>query len=162
MHSVVIFRNAREQRIQIVIEIQLAVTDQDIRNCFPVMVQLRPFLSEDEFLTRVKRQLAQGYRLYRLLADGEVRAVTGFRLSESLGHGKFLYVDDLVADEAQRSNGHGGLLFDWLIDFALKENCAELRLDCAVHRFDAHRFYMRKRMKLTTHHFVMKLNEKSS
>lgn len=141
------------------IQIIPASEERLIRDCFPVIHQLRPFLAEDEFVERVNRQFQQGYHLYCLVESGKVRAVTGFRISESLGHGKFLYVDDLVADEKERSKGFGGTLFDWLVDYAKREDCAELRLDCAVHRFDAHRFYMRKRMKLTTHHFVMKLKE---
>ena len=140
--------------------IELTEDREDIERCFPVMKQLRPHLLEKEFVNRVEHQQKQGYQLARLELDGLVKAVAGFRISESLGHGKFMYVDDLVTDSSQRSRGYGDSLFDWLVAFAKAAECEELRLDCAVHRFDAHRFYLRKRMNLTTHHLILNLSEK--
>ena len=137
--------------------IELISDEARIRETFPIVKQLRPALGEDELVERVMRQLGDGYRFCRLVADGKVCAVAGYRFAESLGHGKFMYVDDLVADEGVRSQGYGGMLFDWLADQARREGCAEFRLDCGVQRFDSHRFYARKRMKIAAHHFLMKL-----
>jgi len=53
-----------------------------------------------------------------LESDGEVRAVAGYRFLEKLLSGRFLYVDDLVTREIDRSQGYGGQLFDWLIEQA--------------------------------------------
>lgn len=127
------------------------------RQCFPVMNQLRPLLTEEEFMVRVARQREQGYQLYRLVEAGKVRAVAGFRMLESLGHGKFIYIDDLVSSEDARGKGFGGELYDWILGYARSEGCDELRLDCGVQRLDSHRFYMRKYMKITAHHFTLKL-----
>ncbi|MGZ5023946.1 MAG: GNAT family N-acetyltransferase, partial [Chthoniobacterales bacterium] len=33
-----------------------------------------------------------------------------------------------------------------------------LTLDSGVQRFDAHRFYLMKRMKISSHHFVLDLS----
>ncbi len=77
--------------------IKLAEDDDEIQRCYPVMAELRPHVGADEFLPRVRRQSASaGYKL-AYLADGDVKAVAGFRISECLAWGKFLYVDDLVA-----------------------------------------------------------------
>jgi hypothetical protein len=35
--------------------------------------------------------------------------------------------------------------------------CAKLELDSGVQRFDAHRFYLRKRMIISSHHFSLEL-----
>jgi GNAT superfamily N-acetyltransferase len=78
-------------------------------------------------------------------------------ISESLAWGKFLYIDDLVSKSGDRSKGYGGELFDWLIDYARAENCQQLTLDSGVQRFAAHRFYLRRRMEITSHHFTIKL-----
>jgi GNAT superfamily N-acetyltransferase len=87
-----------------------------------------------------------------------VRAVAGFRIAEFLAWGRILYVDDLVTASAQRSRGHGQALFDWLVARARANGCAQLHLDSGVQRFDAHRFYLRQRMSITSHHFALQLS----
>src|SRR5262245_44622816 len=137
--------------------IQLATSDEQIKCCYPVMAELRPHVSADEFVTRVRRQHdIAGYEL-AYVADQDVKAVAGFRISENLAWGKFLYVDDLVAKSDDRSKGYGGALFDWVLDYARRENCDQFHLDSGVHRFAAHRFYLTKRMAIESHHFGLKL-----
>lgn len=138
--------------------IKLVETEAELRLCYPVMHQLRQHLSLDEFLTRAARQQKEaGYRIAMLTAAANVKAVAGFRISEGLAWGKYLYVDDLVTDAASRSAGHGDALFDWLIDFARAEHCQSFHLDSGVQRFEAHRFYLRKRMQIASHHFSISL-----
>jgi GNAT superfamily N-acetyltransferase len=138
--------------------ISLATTDAEILRCFPVMAQLRPHLVQSEFVAQVHRQARQGnYALAWLEEQGEVLCVAGFRVSECLFYGKFLYVDDLVTAEGTRSRGHGRALFDWLVQHAKGHGCATLALDSGVQRFDAHRFYLGRRMNIVCHHFALKL-----
>ena len=138
-------------------QIALAKTDAEIERCSGVMRQLRPHIAAAEFLPRVQRQLAQGYRLGVLQEHGEIKAVAGYRILECLAWGKFLYVDDLVTRETDRSTGCGGALIDWLIAEAIREDCDEFHLDSGVQRFRAHRFYLAKRLDITCHHFALKL-----
>lgn len=139
-------------------EIQPMRTPEEFRQCYPVMVQLRPHLTETDFVDRVLRQFAgQSYHLVAVLLEGAVTAVAGYRFVENLFSGKLLYVDDLVADEHHRSQGHGGMLMDWLIAEAKSGGCNALELDSGVQRFAAHRFYLAKRMNITSHHFSLSL-----
>lgn len=138
-------------------DIALATTDADIAACFPVMAQLRPHLTPEEFVTRIRRQQEGGFHLAALRNAGEVVALAGFRVLKNLAWGRFLYVDDLVTNEARRSQGHGEALFDWLVARARFEGCAQLHLDSGAQRFGAHRFYLARRMDITSHHFAMKL-----
>ncbi len=122
------------------------------------MRELRPHFEEAEFVAQVQRQMAEGgYRLVFLEAGGEVRAAAGYRLGENLHAGRYLYVDDLVTRAADRSRGFGAALFDWLVAEARREGCACLTLDSGVQRYGAHRFYLLKRMDITSHHFVLPL-----
>ncbi len=133
-------------------------TAADLARCFPVVRELRAHLcTADEFALRVNRQRAEGYRLVALEAGGEVVAVAGYRFGEKLATGRYLYVDDLVTLAAERSCGHGGRLFDWLVERAREAGCAELQLDSGVQRFDAHRFYLVKRMAIRCHNFRLTL-----
>jgi GNAT superfamily N-acetyltransferase len=135
-----------------------ALTGAEILRCFPVMRQLRThFEDEQKFVEQVERQRAGGYRMAFLEDATGVRAVAGFRMSESLFAGRFCYVDDLVTDETGRSLGNGGALFDWLAGEARAAGCVKLELDSGVQRFAAHRFYLTKRMIISSHHFSLEL-----
>jgi GNAT superfamily N-acetyltransferase len=138
--------------------IRVAQTDEEIGACHDVMAVLRPHIDGDRFVERVRRQIEEhNYSLVYVEAEGAVRAVAGFRVSESLAWGAFLYVDDLVTAEADRSKGYGEALLCWLTEQARERGCQELHLDSGVQRFAAHRFYLRHRMEIASHHFSMKL-----
>lgn len=139
--------------------IAVAETDDEIQNCYAVMAELRPHLKPDAFLRKVKRQVENsGYKLV-YLTDGEVKAVGGFRISEWLAGGKYLEIEDFVAKDGERSKGYGGELFDWIVDFAKRENCNQIKLVSRVTRFGAHRFYINKRMNIEAHYFSLNLKD---
>jgi GNAT superfamily N-acetyltransferase len=137
--------------------IQEAQTDAEISATFPVMRQLPPHLAEDEYLRMIRRMQRSGYRLAAATESGEVRCVTGYRIVEFLAYGKFLYVDDFVTAEDARSEGHGGRMLDWLAVVAREEGAGSLQLDSGVQRHEAHRFYFREGMKISSYHFSMAL-----
>jgi GNAT superfamily N-acetyltransferase len=143
------------------VQISIARTAGEIKKCHAVMRELRPkFESAEEFAVQVQRQQQQGYEIAFVEEGGEVRAVAGYRCLESLFSGKFLYVDDLVTREADRSGGFGGQLLDWLFDQAIARGCARLELDSGVQRADAHRFYFSKRMAINSFHFGRSLDSR--
>jgi GNAT superfamily N-acetyltransferase len=134
-----------------------AVSKIEIAACFPVIKVLRPHLVETEFVPRVLRQQSQGYRLCCLRDSGIVVAAAGYRLLEFLAWGTVLYVDDLVTIPEKRGSGYGGALVDWLISQAREQGCDELHLDSGYQRHTAHRLYLSKGLKLSSHHFSIKL-----
>jgi ribosomal protein S18 acetylase RimI-like enzyme len=112
--------------------------------CFPMMRQLRPHLaSAAEFVERWRRQTEAGYRLLALWKDGQPVSLAGYRVQENLVHGRFLYVDDLVTDEAERGSGFGERVMDYLKAEARTLDCRKLVLDTALDNVRAHRFYYR-------------------
>ena len=138
--------------------VNLAADEEQIRRCYPILSQLRTHLDESALVKQVIRQQAQGFLLAYLESEGEIRSVAGYRFSENLAYGKFMYVDDLVTNLADRSKGFGQILFDWLVAEGRRRRCDRLVLDSGVQRFGAHRFYLRKGMDIACHHFVMRLD----
>jgi GNAT superfamily N-acetyltransferase len=134
-----------------------AETAASLLRCYPIMSQLRPHIREDEFVERVSRLQTQGYKLAYLEADSQIRALAGYRFMELLAWGPFCYVDDLVTDAASRSQAFGRTLFEWVVARAREAGCEQFHLDSGVQRFDAHRFYLARRMAITCHHFAMSL-----
>lgn len=137
--------------------IHIATSDCEIAACYPVMQALRPHIAEDEFLARVRSQEKMGYRLAFVEQAVSVVAVAGFRIGENLAWGRFLYVDDLVTLPTQRSNGFGAGLLSWLRDFAVTQGCTQMHLDSGIQREDAHRFYAREGLSMTSFHFAEQL-----
>ncbi|MBL7072970.1 MAG: GNAT family N-acetyltransferase [Candidatus Omnitrophica bacterium] len=134
-------------------EIRIAKSDKEIVGSYETMSQLRPNIKRDAFLGRVREQEKTGYNLAFGEDEGRVVSAAGFRFVETLAWGKFMYVDDLVTDENQRSKGYGDKMIDWLMAHAKENECREFHLDSGVQRFLAHRFYFRKGMTISCYHF---------
>ena len=134
--------------------IQIATSDSEITACYPVMRALRPHIGEEQFLSQFRAQESTGYRLAFVQATEGIVSVAGFRLSENLASGRFLYVDDLVTLPDYRSKGYGSKLLSWLKEYAVKAGCLQLHLDSGIQRKEAHRFYEREGMTLASFHFV--------
>lgn len=133
-------------------------SDEEILSAREVMLQLRPHIPRDLYLSTVRRMMeTDGYLQSAVIDGGAVRAVAGYRLMEMLYCGRLLYVDDLVSDVTARSSGYGRALVEWLMDEARAQGCVELHLDSGVQRKDAHRFYFRERFSITGYHFTIPL-----
>lgn len=138
-------------------KIFIAKTKDEIRACYPVMLQLRPTYSEADFLQQVEKQLKKNFHLAYLQEGNTVCSVAGYRYAENLAWGKFLYVDDLITDSEQRSRGYGKDLLDWLVGQAKDKLCSQVHLDSGIQRMDAHRFYQREGFVHTGHHYAFGL-----
>jgi GNAT superfamily N-acetyltransferase len=135
------------------VKIALAESDEDVLACFSVMRHLRDLSDAPSFLGRVRSQERSGDQLAALRDGGEPLAVAGFRLGESLGWGRYLYVEDLVALPEVRSRGYGAALLAWLAEFGRARGAGQLHLDSGRRRVDAHRFYEREGLEGTSVHF---------
>ncbi|MBW2273350.1 MAG: GNAT family N-acetyltransferase [Deltaproteobacteria bacterium] len=138
-------------------KIQIAESDAEILACFPVMVHLRELADAESFLERVRAQEGRGYRLAFLIHEGRPATVAGFRFGENLAWERHLYVDDFVSLPEVRSKGYGAALLAWLADHARSHGATELHLDSGTRRKDAHRFYEREGLEMTSLHFRRKL-----
>ncbi|WP_447969572.1 GNAT family N-acetyltransferase [Nitrospira sp. M1] len=134
-----------------------ARSDEEIERCFDVMLELRTHLKRSKFLETIREMGAEGYKLAYIETDGDVVAVAGYRISCNLLMGKHLYVDDLVTAKTQRSRGHGDVLVSWLREIAVEQGCHYLHLDSGTHRHEAHKFYFRRGLKITSYHFSQQL-----
>ena len=134
--------------------IQSAKTESAIRACFRAFLELRPHLTEDAFVSQVKRQIQNhSYALVYILDQGQVVAAAGYRVAEFLAWGVTFYVDDLITVSSARKNGYGGALLDWLLKEAKNLDCKQFHLDSGTHRHDAHRIYMSRKLHISSHHF---------
>ena len=106
---------------------------------------------------KMKRVFAGGARMCVAVDGGDVTGVALYRVYENTFVGKQLYVDDLVTDERQRSKGVGRALLGYLEQKARTAGLEYLSLDSGTQRTQAHKFYFREGMVVTSFHFGKKL-----
>jgi GNAT superfamily N-acetyltransferase len=118
--------------------------------------QLRTALPAD-YSAKMKRVFAGGARMCVAVDGPVVAGVAVYRVHENTFQGRQLYVDDLVTDEKRRSTGVGRALLSYLEQKARAANLENLALDSGTQRQQAHRFYFREGMVVTSFHFGKRL-----
>ena len=137
--------------------VDLDVDDERWSAALPVLQELRPHLDEASLRGVYAEGHVQGYRFLGAFDGDRCLGLAGWRLVATAHVGRKLYVDDLVTASAARSTGVGRALLGELERRAREAGCTVLDLDSGVQRHDAHRFYFRERMHVSSHHFTKRL-----
>jgi GNAT superfamily N-acetyltransferase len=119
--------------------------------------QLRPHIAN--YAGRMREVLAAGAEMAVAVEDGKVKGVTVFRILEKTHSGRDLYCDDLVTDETQRSTGVGQALMRYMEGVCQERACDTFSLDSGTWRQQAHKFYFREGMTITSFHFDKKISK---
>lgn len=138
-------------------EIKIAQTKEDYLKCFDVVQALRPHLTVDSFLELTSKMKDENYTLLFIEENGKGMSACGFRYLTTLFDGRYIYIDDLSTLPEARGKGYAGALFDFVVEKAKSENLKAVHLDSGHQRFDAHRLYLNKGMKIVYHHFRLEL-----
>jgi GNAT superfamily N-acetyltransferase len=127
---------------------------------FELMRELRPHLTDEAaFGEQIARQCAQGYRLLGAYLGERIVGLIGYRATENLLYGRFVYVDDLVIDTGERQRGLGAFLITAARNEATRLGCQHLVLDTGLHMALAQRFYFRQGLLARGMHFVQALKQ---
>lgn len=138
--------------------LHFADTPEKIAHCWEAMYALRPHLHEDRFVqTVLEMRESDQYEMIYIDIDGKAVAVLGFRYMRTLYQGKTIYIDDLSTLPEARGRGCGSALLDFIHEKARQEGLDAVVLDSGHARFDAHRLYLNKGYRITTHHFVKEI-----
>jgi len=125
-------------------EITELKSEEEWREAFPVMNELRLELAEAEFLQLRESMARDGYRLFAARDENQIIALAGFAILTNLYYGRHAWVYDLVTAGAARSQGYGERLLSFVEEFARRENCSCVALSSGLQRTDAHRFYAQR------------------
>jgi GNAT superfamily N-acetyltransferase len=118
----------------------------------------RNISSEALFIERWDRQRDEGYRIVFIEEHGDVRAVGGFRILNTMAWGRFLYLDDLAVVTARQGAGLGTSLLNFVQEEARRAGCESVQLDTGYHRHRAHRAYLHNGFTLDSHHLQWKVS----
>lgn len=121
-----------------------ATTKTDLERCYPIIKELRPHLSYEDYLSVYEdSHKADGYEIVAIEEGDEILAVMGYRFLSDYVRGKHVYVDDLVTSERARSKGLGAELLKFAEDIARTTGCKTLRLCTGIENERGMRFYDR-------------------
>ena len=134
-----------------------ATTKAEVITCFEVMKKLRPHHTAESFVTTMEQMSKEGYQLICLEDNGKAVCVAGFRFTTTLYDGLIIDLDDFVTAASARGKGYAGVLFDHLVSIAKERSIKIIHLNSNHLRFDAHRFYLNKKMKIIAHHFRLEI-----
>lgn len=123
-----------------------------------VLLELRPHLTAPSFSAVYAEGHPQGLRFTAAYDGGRCVGVAGWRLVATTANLRKLYVDDLVTRAEARSSGVGRTLLAALAQRAEAAGCTVIDLDSGVQRADAHRFYMREGLTISSFHFARQLS----
>lgn len=104
--------------------------------------------------------LTEGARLVASSDEGTPRALCVWRMYHTTFQGLRFNVDDLIAHEDFRGDGHGGRLLAWLESRARKLGCDTLSLNSGVQRGPTHRFYFRAGLTIYAFGFSKALSDR--
>ena len=104
--------------------------------------QLRP-LMPDDYASKMARVLADA-RMALAVEGDAVFGLAVYRWHENTFDGLKFYIDDLVTDDAHRSEGVGHALIAHLEAVAKELGSSGLVLDSGTQRTQAHKFYFRE------------------
>lgn len=113
--------------------------------------QLRAHLPTD-YTAKMKRVLENS--CMALAVEGDtVLGLAVYRWHENTYDGLKFYIDDLVTDDARRSEGVGHALIAHLEKIARGLGASGLVLDSGTQRSQAHKFYFREGFVITSFNF---------
>lgn len=138
-------------------KIQYASTTEDYKKCWQVVKELRPHLSDQEYLEMISEMEKETYSIIFIEENGMAISFCGFRYVTMLHRGKSIYIDDLATLPQGRGKGYGATLLKFVINKAKAEMLQSIHLDSGHQRYEAHRLYLNHGFKITSHHFALDL-----
>ncbi|WP_449621034.1 GNAT family N-acetyltransferase [Robertmurraya sp. Marseille-Q9965] len=127
------------------VEIKELKNEEEWKEAFLIMRQLRTHLNEDQFVELVKEATEkESYNIAALYDNEKIVAVTGFMPMITLYNGRFIWVCDLVTDSESRSKGYGKALLNYVHSWSKENGYNIVSLSSGLQRIDAHRFYENK------------------
>lgn len=123
----------------------------------PLIQQLSPSVTAENYTVMLDDMLAHGYRMLLVMEGKECLGLSGFWVSTKIYSGRYLEMDNVVVADGHRSRGIGKLMCDFLTELALREGCRMLMLDAYLENAKAHAFYEREGFAKRGYHFLKKI-----
>lgn len=116
-------------------------TQQEFREAFPILRELRPHLDMDSYLELLAVMRQRGYRMFGAFEEDEIVAIVGIEVTVNFHQGRHMWVYNLIASSRVRHKGYGSKMMAFVETLAQDEGCNSVALWSGTMRTEAHRFY---------------------
>lgn len=134
-------------------------TETDWQTAYPLLRQQNKSLTEEEYRQLLEKMLPAGYRCLGAFSGAALVGVMGFWVGHRFWCKKYMDLDNVVVDEAARSQRIGQKMLAWAQDEAKALGCHIMGLDSYTTAHRAHRFYFREGYVILGYHFTKHLGE---
>ena len=119
-----------------------------------VLKDLYPTITLDDYSKDLDQMLPHNYGQVGVFENDVCLGISGFWIGTKLWCGKSLELDNIVVRTEARSKGVGQLLFDYLSNKAIEENCHMMSLDSYTTNYKAHKFFYNNDFAPKGFHFI--------
>ena len=119
-------------------------TQEQLKEAFPVLIQLRTDLTEALYLDLLQEMQKDGYKLFALYNNEKIVSLAGLSWRINFYNKRHIYIYDLVTDSEHRSFGYGEELLSYIHSWAKDQGAEYIALESGLQRIHAHRFYEEK------------------
>ena len=142
-------------------KIKTAQTQSDLENMYPLLVELRPHLTYENFLDSYNNAHKNDqYELVGFYEDDNLIALIGYRVLYDFVRGRHLYIDDLITSVTVRSKGLGAKVLEFAEEKAHELNCTGgLRLCVGLENTRGIKFYEKNGWKARTFAYTKKIHD---
>jgi len=137
------------------------LVSKDLPHAAALLVTLNPETPVDVIQERLQTILAEHphYHLVGAFAGEHLAGIAAAWIATKIWCGRYLEIDNLVVDPAQRSSGIGSLLIRHLEGIAREKDCKIVVLDSYVSNHPSHRLYYRLGFEVWGYHFVKPIGD---
>ncbi len=124
-----------------------------------VLNDLYPSLTLEEYTSDLDNMLPHNYGQIGVFDGDKCVGISGFWIGTKLWCGKYLELDNIVVKHEYRSKGVGQLMFDYLSQKAIEQQCTMMALDSYTTNYKAHKFFYNNGFAPRGFHFINVMKE---
>lgn len=140
------------------IQLKILSNNLEMRDCYELIKQLNPKLSQEEYLSLIEEMIPNNYKQLIAIKNNMIVGVCGFWINTKIYSGKYIELDNVVVDINYRGQNIGEMMCLKVMEIAENESCKVAMLDAYLENESAHKFYERLGYRKKGFHFAKKLN----
>lgn len=134
------------------------LTNTNIREIAILGQQLNPKLTLEQFHKYLNEMFAfPTYTCFGLYLEEKLIGISSGWTTVRFYSGKQLEVDNVVIDDSLQSNGYGKQFFDFIENWAIKNDFQTVELNTYVQNSKSHKFYFNLGYSILGFHFWKKI-----
>lgn len=135
------------------------INKEDIKSIIPLLEMLDNSVDRNTLEVRLDEMIGQGYQCVGVYDQNRLIGISGLWVLTKYYVGKHIEPDNVFVLPEYQGMGIGGMLFDWIFDYANSIGCNASELNCYINNDEAHKFWKNLGYEIKAYHFQKKFNQ---